>query len=113
LAAALDRSGDYSIEDARAMVDDGIWLLWIAARPGKLVAAAVTEITTFPRKSVVWLHAAGGEGEGVAAMWPKVRDYGRSHGCAALRFSGRKGWARSKFIPPEWRNVADLLEVEI
>ena len=113
LAAALDRSGDYSIEDAKALVDDGVWLLWIVALPGRLVAAAVTERHEYPRKRVVWVHAAGGEGEGVAALWPLVRQYAAAAGCTALRFSGRRGWARSKFIPPNWRNVADLIEVEV
>jgi hypothetical protein len=113
LAKALARSGDYSIEDAKALIDDGIWLLWIAALPGCLVAAAVTEVHEYPRKRVVWVHAAGGEGEGVAALWPKVRAYAKGKNCSALRFSGRKGWTRSKFLPPDWRNVADLIEVEV
>jgi hypothetical protein len=114
LAKALDRAGDYSIDDARALVADGVWLLWIAARPGELVAAAVTEINEYPRRRVLYVHAAGGsEGEGIAAMWPKVQVYARDAGCAEVRFQGRRGWIRSKFIPPAWRHVADVVSVEI
>lgn len=113
LSRALARTGDYGLEDARAALESAAWRLWIAARPGALVAAAATEVLIYPRRHVLHVHVAGGEGEGVGAMWPLVRDYARGHGCAALRFMGRRGWSRSRFIPPEWRHVADVVEVEV
>ena len=113
IGKALARSGDYSLADAGAMLADGIWRLWIAAKPSGLVAAALTEVLDYPRRRVLHVHAAGGaEGEGVSAMWPLVRIYARQHECAVLRFQGRRGWARSTFIPREWRHVADIVEVE-
>lgn len=114
LAEALQRGGDYSLDGAKARVADGVWLLWIAARPGELVAAALTDVEEYDEQTVVYVHAAGGsEGEGVAAMWPLVREYARGKGAKVLRFTGRRGWTRSKFIPPCWRHVSDVVQVEV
>jgi len=114
LAEALDRYGDYSIEDARALVDDGIWRLWFAADDAGLVGAALTEVSEYPRRRVLWVVAAGGRArEGIEALWPLLRRYAASQGCGVVRLLGRRGWMRSGVLPEGARHDADIVSVEV
>jgi hypothetical protein len=100
-AAALARSaGEYALEDVEAYCLSGAWRVWVATRPGELVAMAMVQVQTYPRARILFVHLAGAEeGEGLSVMWPQVQRWARDCGCAAMRFVGRPGWLRSGFIP--------------
>lgn len=101
--AALARgAGEYWLEDVLRFLSDGSWQAWGAFSLDEgLLACAATEVVEYPRARILFLHMAGGrEGGAVGAMWPLVREWGRSQGCRAMRFMGRKGWARSGLLPP-------------
>lgn len=100
--AALERgAGEYWLEDVRQFLADGSWQAWGAfSTSDGLLACAATEVVEYPRTRILFLHMAGGrQGEAVGAMWPLVREWARSQGCSAMRFMGRKGWARSGMLP--------------
>lgn len=115
LDEAMKIGGDYTLKDARAALADGFWRLWIAARPGVLVAAAVSEVMPYPRRTVLHIHAAGGsELAGVEALWPLVREYARGQECAAVRWHGRPGWVRGRHLSGRTaRVIATVAEMEV
>ena len=106
-------AGDYRPEDARQKLADLEWQLFIAALPGRIVSAALTEIHTYPLRKVLWVHAAGGLGEGVAIMMPMASAFARLQLCREIRFCGRRGWLRSGFAPNTARHVADVVKIEV
>lgn len=101
IEAALARgAGEYALEDVERLCARGAWLVWVATRPGEVVAMAMTEIHDYPRARILFVQLAGGaEGEGLTAMWPMVRTWAQRAGCSAMRLVGRPGWLRSGFIP--------------
>lgn len=118
LAEAIRRGGcgECTLEDARALIDDGAWLLWIAVGlDGRLLAAATTETAEYPRARHLFVTLAGGEdaGEGVAALWPLLRSYAVARECSAVKFMGRRGWARSGALPAGWRHAHDVVVVPV
>lgn len=112
LREAFDRGGDFAVEDAPAHLESGHWGLWIVVDRGRMIAAAITEIVQFPQRKLLWVVAAGGAMRpGVAALWPLLQACAQENGCAAVRWSGRRGWARGGALPEGWRHVAEVVEI--
>lgn len=114
LAPAFAHGGDYAVTDAPTRLSSGEWGLWIVVADGALIAACITEIVDFPRRRKLWVVSAGGEmRRGVPALWPLMQQAAKDNGCAAVAWSGRRGWMRSGAIPDGWRHVAEIVEVEL
>lgn len=114
LRPAFEHGRDYAVEDAPVRLDEGTWQLWIVVDRGSLIACCVTEVVDFPQRRKLWVVAAGGAGrQGVRALWPHLTDFAHGQGCAVVEFSGRRGWARSGFLPEGWSHRADLVEVPL
>ena len=61
LERATDRSGGrYSIEDVYNKIINEVAQLWVAIEEKDIVAAFVTEITTYGQKRMLTVHFAGG-----------------------------------------------------
>lgn len=91
LAAALEHSFGYEIEDVRAEIVAGEAQFW----PGRN-AAIVTQVWTFPRAKAVNFWLAGGDlAELVDEMRPCVEAWARAMGCTNTIIAGRAGWARA------------------
>lgn len=113
-AALAHSNGGYWAEDVLAACESGEWRMLIATEPSKLRAVACCGVVTFPRKKLLWVHVAGGDGaaEGVAAMLPALRQLAREGGCEMISFEGRRGWLRSGALPG-WRHNADVMSLEV
>lgn len=92
LEAALAHSGDlYGIADVRGMIEAGEAQFW----PGRR-AAMVTQITEYPRATVLQLWLAGGDIEELTTeLRPKAEIWGAGRGCDRALILGRAGWARA------------------
>lgn len=92
LATAVDRCGDWTIEDIKTELDSAYLQLWIAW-DGSVAAAAITEIDNVPRGKVCRVVACGGH-----ADWPEaiktIEQFAKDEGCVAMRIHGRAGWSR-------------------
>ncbi|WP_149541434.1 hypothetical protein [Siccirubricoccus phaeus] len=87
IAGALRHAGSsYSAADARALVGSGAWLLWTAARPGVMAAAAVSEA---PEPGAAALWAVGGETEAgaLAAIARQMGDLAEIFGIPTVKIN--------------------------
>lgn len=97
IKGAMDRGGLTEFSDVEASVLDGnsATLLWLAWDGEKILAAAVTELSSFNNECFCTIVACGGYGKG---EWVHLIDglekYAREEGCRAMRIWGRRGWER-------------------
>jgi hypothetical protein len=89
-------------------VHGGSALLWLAWTGEKILAAAVTEISTANGEKFCTVVACGGHDR---ARWlhllAELEAYGKREGCSAMRIYGRRGWLK---LLPEYRTTRVLLE---
>ena len=87
--------------DARSVVEwlmDGRYVLWVVHMETEPpVAALVTRVARYPRKSLLAVDLCGGIGlNGWAAEADRVfRDYSRHLGLDGIELYGRQGWTRA------------------
>lgn len=113
--ALVQSAGEYWPEDVLENLEVGAWQGWISAHPDVgLMACAVTSVEDYPRARILFLHLAGGhQAEAVSSLWPLVNLWAASQGCSAMRFMGRKGWARSGALPEGFRLVQDSVVIPV
>jgi hypothetical protein len=93
IRSAVERCGDWTLDQIRTGVLDGRYLLWIAVADGKARGAAVTRIVAPPR--ICEVVACGGDCRGhIPRLLKVIEDFARRDGCDRVRISGRRGWAR-------------------
>lgn len=109
IAAALEYGGGtHDIDDVRAMCERGEARFW----PGRN-AAAVVEVITYPRKTVLHLWLNGGDmAELLDEMLPKVEAWGAECGCDMAMTTGRPGWDRA-MKPYGYAPVAHICTKEL
>lgn len=101
IEAALSYAGHtHQYEDVAAMVAAGS----AQAFPGP-ASVIITETIDFPRQRVLNVFLAGGSLPELRAMLPLVLDWGRSIGCTAARFGGRRGWLRTFAVDAGFRDT--------
>lgn len=90
LTAAL-RHGevDYNLDDIRERCADGRFQFW----PG-LHCAAVTSISEYPQRKVLFLNLLGGDMREFSRLWPEIAAWARAQGCTSASAHGRPGWSR-------------------
>lgn len=104
LDRALQIGGNtHSRDDIAQAVGEGRMQSWV--NNGSLI---VTEVSTFPQVNVLSVVLAVGDLDDVLAMVPALDEFGRKHGCKAIRMQGRKGWER---VLPEqgWAKVPQVI----
>lgn len=93
LNLAIDRRGNWSIDEIREQVDQGA-LVWIAWDGETINAACVTRLAQEQRGLVLEAIACGGGGQDWRRLYKEIENYGRGEGCVISRISGREGWRR-------------------
>jgi hypothetical protein len=109
LVRAAMRKGRLSeFDDVERGVRGGRMLLWVAADPRAIWAAAVTELHVVNGEKFCTIVACGGHDRG---QWLHLLDGLESHakaeGCAAMRVYGRRGWGK---LLKDYRVTRLLLE---
>lgn len=65
-------------------------------------SVVITEIVVHPRKRVLNIFLAGGNLPEIEAMTPLILEWGKSRGCVAATFTGRRGWGRTYLTKQGW-----------
>lgn len=90
IKAALERSsGTHTAADVIDGIKAGEFQLWPAER-----GCLVTEIFEFPQRRVLNVFLGAGDMDQLVDMHDSVVAFARQNGCAAVRVTGRAGWAR-------------------
>lgn len=109
--AAIDGSGFAEVSDIQMQVMLGEALLWLAAEGTSVIGAGVTRLIDVGGKKSCEIFAWGAEDQQKCAPLLKtIEKYAKNEGCASMRLSGRRGWARQL---PDYRLVAVILEKEL
>ncbi len=98
LEKATDRSGGrYNIEDVYEKIVNETAQLWVMLNGEKIVAAFVTEITTYGQKKMLTVHFAGGSRmkEWLQKIDEIFRDWAIDNQCSGIELTGRKGWVKA------------------
>lgn len=91
---AVDRCGDWTLEDVRRVLDQGA-LLWVTSEDGKTIsAAAVTRLIETRKGLCCNVVACGGKDDDWRERFAPIEQYAKDEGCTITRIEGRKGWGR-------------------
>jgi len=104
--AYADATHDYA--DVAQMISAGHLQFW----PGP-DSVIVSELIDYPGKSVLNIFLAGGHLDELNAMLPTVLAWGKSKGCTAASFLGRRGWARTFVTRQGWKQTHVLFSVDL
>lgn len=103
---------DFSPEDIREAIREGLMQCWIAHDGGTILVVAVTEILCYPRRKVLGIPFVGAE-TGSLDQWidhmEAMKVYARENGCKAVRVWGRAGWV--KVLNPDVTRLEADIEV--
>jgi len=83
----------YSLDHVLMMLQLERMQLWVM---GDFQAVAITEIQTRPLHKVLWCQFVAGDNvDDWLDDWEKVQtEYAKANDCAAVEWSGRRGWAK-------------------
>lgn len=91
--AAKRGGGDYA--QIKHDVLGGLDLLWLAFDGEKVIATAITSLTTICGKKICIIAACGGAGwDRFGHLIEGLETYAKNEGCVAMRIYGRAGWRR-------------------
>ena len=105
LKRALGPESGYTLESVLTELQLAQMQLWVV---GDFQGVVVTQIKVLPTQKVLWVMFLAGEHmDDWLADWIQVQEeYARFNGCAAVEFSGRKGWnkiaQKHKGYKPMW-----------
>lgn len=99
---AIAKGGGDNFKGTEQNVLNGDALLWLAWDGVSVAAAAVTEILKNGTCEIVAFA-----GKRCDDLLSGIEDHARAEGCAKVRFTGRKGWAR---VLPEYSQPYIVLE---
>lgn len=102
----------FGILDVLNQLQLGNWQLWII---GDFQGAVVTNIDVRPLERILWVRfMAGDHMNDWLDDWIRVQEeYARLNGCAAVEFSGRKGWNRISESHREYKPVLTTFRREL
>ena len=88
---------DWSLEQVREQLDNGVWGLYgVAGDDGRLIGAGVTAITRYGQRSVMEIILFGADIN--SEQWKEtlsaLKEEAKLMGCKAIHGRGRPGWAR-------------------
>ena len=93
---ALEHAGDrYGPDDVLASLTAGKRQMWVPMDGAEVLGIVITEIIEYPRLKAATVFALAGKR---FSEWfchlEVIEEWARSHGCAVVEMSGRRGWAR-------------------
>ena len=93
--------GEMEAEDFLPLLLSGTMQLWVAIENKEIIAAMVSQIVSYPRKSVMRIISIGGEDmEKWMPNFPIFENWALDLGCTAIEAWGRKGWLR---VLDDWK----------
>jgi hypothetical protein len=96
IKSAMVRGGLSDFGSVEQDVKQNLALLWLVWDGEKVMAAAVTQLTTNNGLKVCTIVACGGEHrERWLFLIGKLEDHARDEGCARVRICGRRGWTKA------------------
>jgi hypothetical protein len=105
-AACAETGGTHAPQDVMAAIERGGMQLWIGED-----CIGVSEVTAFPRKTVVNVFLAAGDLAEFKRLQPGIEAFGRARGASQFMFMGRAtkgvakrcGWSRASLgCRPGW-----------
>lgn len=101
--------GTHTLDDVRALLDEGSLQLW----PGA-ASAVVTQLIQTPRQKLLHFFLVGGNMDELKRLYPIILDWGRANGCTRATLSGRKGWERTFLTREEgWTTPLVCMQKEL
>jgi len=108
IMAALEHSGGtHEWVDIVDMIAAGRLQLWPAPE-----GCLVTEVVTYPRKTVLNVFLAGGTMAQIFDMNASVVRWAKANGCTAATMHGRRGWTRA-LADLGWRETLTTMEKDL
>lgn len=97
LRRATIRNGCYEPIDLLQLAMTGQAGIWVCEVDGEIRAAVVTRVTVFPRRRVLEIMAAGGDGmkHWIGPLKAAMRAHAREMECSHLGSVARPGWLRA------------------
>lgn len=95
-AASNTSKGRYMVQDVRAGIDAGAYLLWVVVIDDKVVAAITTRIIEYPRCRAMALDWIGGSQmkKWIKAVSEAMASHARHNGCTHMEGYGRSAWIK-------------------
>jgi hypothetical protein len=95
-AAIKTARGKCTVDDVRAEIDTGLYLLWVVVDDGELIAAITTRIIEYPRCRAMALDWIGGKRikDWIGMSNRIMMEHAKNNGCTHLEGYGRPAWIR-------------------
>lgn len=95
---------DYTMEDIKSGLKQGLYLLWAWAENNKIICCCVTGFIFYPRKKICSVMMVGGSG---LKLWKgagidTIAVWAKKNGCSDMEGYVRLGWVR---ILKDWRVI--------
>ena len=112
LARVVKPNTGYSLDSVLTALQLADMQLWVV---GDFKGVVVTQIMVRPLHSVLWVQfIAGDHMKDWLGDWITVQEeFARHHGCAAIEFSGRKGWNKIHEQHREYKPVLTTFRREL
>lgn len=97
LASAVSQSmGRYELEDVYWLLCSGHMQLWLAADGQEIIASCVTQVSEYPKKTLLSVVFLGGSKLHLFldVLLEKLKAFASANHCEAIDLAGRKGWSR-------------------
>lgn len=112
LARVVKPETGYSLDSVLTALQMAQMQLWVI---NDFQAVAVTRIEMRPLNKVLWVQfMAGDDIEAWMDDWRRVSEaYARHNECAAIEFSGRRGWIKFNHRHPDYKPVLTTFRKEL
>lgn len=103
---------EYDLIEVFMELQESKMQLWVAREGERIIAAMTTKIVVYPVGKILMIMHMGGKWDGSFRNYlPRLKQFGKSHGCKALRIIGRRGWER--VLKEHLTAVAVVMESEL
>lgn len=94
--AAKTTHGRYEIEDIRARIDSGHYVLWVVMDGEEVIVALITCVVEYPQRNAMNIEFMAGERmwEWLAMVMETLIRYSRANGCKHVELRGRPAWTK-------------------
>ena len=108
IASALKHSkGEFNIDQAKAMVVNGLWTLLVGVEDGKILGAATLNFFNRPDARVAFVTAIGGKMIGNVDTFKQLKLFAASNGASVIEGAARDSVARL------WRRFGFVTKYQI
>ena len=87
-------AGEYSAEQLKVMLTQGVQALLVALDGDTVVGAATVAFENYPNDRIGFITAIGGKFISTPELWDQLHDWMRGQGCTKIRGAARPAIAR-------------------